>query len=67
MRSLLYLGTLSVLRYNPLIRAYYQHLKAQGKLPKVAIIAYMRKFLVCLNAMLETNQLWDDNKVTAVF
>jgi transposase len=66
-RTLLYLATLSALRYNPPIRAYYEHLKAKGKLKKVAIIACMRKFLVCLNAMVKTNQPWQDDKVTAVF
>jgi transposase len=65
--TLLYLATLSALRYNPPIRAYYEHLKAKGKLKKVAIIACMRKFLVCLNAMVKTKQSWQNDKVTAVF
>ncbi|MEB3358898.1 MAG: transposase, partial [Synechococcales bacterium] len=66
-RTLLYMATLSALRFNPAIRAYYQHLLAQGKLKKVAIVACMRKFLICLNAMVKTGEPWDDSKVTARF
>ena len=66
-RSLLYLATLSALRSNRAIRAYYQHLLSKGKRKKVAIIACMRKFLICLNAMVKTKTLWDDDKVTAQF
>lgn len=66
-RSLLYLATLSALRSNRAIRAYYQHLLSKGKCKKVAIIACMRKFLICLNTMVKTKTLWDDDKVTAQF
>ena len=66
-RSLLYMATLSALKCNPPIRAFYQHLLAKGKVKKVAIIACMRKFLICLNAMVKRNEPWDDNKVTAFF
>lgn len=65
-RSLLYMATLSALRSNPPIRAYYQHLLAQGKPKKVAIVACMRKFLVCLNAMVKRNEPWCDQKVTSL-
>ena len=66
-RSLLYMATLSALKCNPPIRAFYQHLLAKGKVKKVAIIACMRKFLICLNAMVKNNEPWDDDKVTAFF
>lgn len=66
-RSLLYMATLSALKCNPPIRAFYQQLLARGKVKKVAIIACMRKFLVCLNAMIKNNEPWDNNKVTAFF
>lgn len=66
-RSLLYMATLSALKCNPPIRAFYQHLLAKGKAKKVAIIACMRKFLICLNAMVKNNEPWDDDKVTAFF
>lgn len=66
-RSLLYMATLSALKSNPPIRAFYQHLLDRGKVKKVAIIACMRKFLICLNAMVKNNEPWDDTKVTAFF
>lgn len=66
-RCLLYMATLCAIRFNPPIRAHYEHLIARGKLKKVAIVACMRKFLICLNAMVRTNTPWDNDKVTAVF
>lgn len=51
-RSVLYMATLVATRYNPLIKAQYEHLVVRGKLKKVALTACMRKFLTILNAML---------------
>ena len=48
-------------RYNPVIRAFYERLKAAGKLPKVALVACMRKLLTTLNAMVRTNKPWDNS------
>ena len=66
-RSLLYMATVVAIRYNPPLRAYYQHLREQGKLKKVAIVACMRKLLTCLNAMMRDNTPWHDDKVSAFF
>jgi transposase len=55
-RSVLYMSTLVATRYNPLIRAQYQHLQKRGKLKKVALTACMRKFLTILNAMVRDQQ-----------
>ena len=33
-RSLLYMATVVAIRYNPPLRAYYQHLREKGKLKK---------------------------------
>ncbi|MEM9978312.1 MAG: transposase [Cyanobacteria bacterium P01_D01_bin.2] len=63
-RSLLYMATLSALRANPPIKALYEHLLSKGKAKKVAIVACMRKLLICLNSMVRHNQTWDDNKVS---
>ncbi|MBE9065011.1 IS110 family transposase [cf. Phormidesmis sp. LEGE 11477] len=65
-RALLYMATLSALRSNPPIRLFYQHLLEKGKVKKVAIIACMRKLLICLNSMVKNNEMWDDYKVTAL-
>jgi transposase len=58
-RSVLFMAALVATRCNPKIRAFYQHLLAQGKAKKVALVACMRKLLVRLNAMLEHNQAWN--------
>lgn len=50
-RTMLYMGTLSAIRYNSRIKAFHDHLRANGKPPKVAIVACMRKLLTILNAM----------------
>ena len=55
-RSVLYMSTLVATRYNPLIRAQYQHLLKRGKEKKVALTACMRKFLTILNAMMRDQQ-----------
>jgi len=57
-RAVLYMATLTAMRHNPLIRAFYQRLRAAGKEFKVAIVACMRKLLTILNAMLKTNTPW---------
>ena len=46
LRSALYMPTLSAIRCNPWLHAYYERLIAKGKLPKVAIMACMRKLLI---------------------
>jgi transposase len=57
-RCILYLATLSAIRYNPVIRAHYQQLVARGKLGKVAAVACMHKLLTILNAMVRDMQPW---------
>ncbi len=58
-RCALYMAVLSAKRYNPIIRAFAQRLKAQGKKPKVVITACMRKLLVILNTMMKTQTHWN--------
>jgi transposase len=48
-------------RDNPAIKAFYQRLKAAGKLPKVALVACMRKLLTMLDAIVRINTPWDDS------
>lgn len=57
-RTALYMATLSALRHNPVIKAFYQRLKKAGKASKVAIVACMRKLLTILNTMLKERQPW---------
>lgn len=60
-RRVLYMATLTATRYNPAIKAFYERLKAAGKLPKVALVACMRKLLTTLNAMVRTGKPWDES------
>ena len=57
-RCALYMATLSSLRWNPVIRAFYEHLLDAGKLKKVALVACMHKLLRILNAMLKNGATW---------
>jgi transposase len=57
-RGALYMATLVATRFNPVIRAYYQHLLALGKRKKVALVAAMRKLLTILNTMVKHQQPW---------
>ncbi len=61
-RSGLYMPTLSAIRFNPVIKAFYQRLLDNGKPKKVAITACMRKLLVILNTMVKTGQDWNPPK-----
>ncbi len=57
-RRALFMATLAGIRYNPVIRAYYEKLVAAGKRKKVALIAAARKLLVILNAIIRTDTPW---------
>lgn len=57
-RSTLYMATLVATRFNPVIKANYQHLLEKGKEKKVALTACMRKLLVILNAMMRDHSPW---------
>jgi transposase len=60
-RRVLYMATLTATQRNPVIKAFYDRLVAAGKLPKVALVACMRKLLTILNAMVRTNTSWDNS------
>jgi transposase len=57
-RAVLYMAALSARRCNPVIKAFAERLKQAGKLPKVIIVACMRKLLTIMNAMLKSNTPW---------
>ena len=57
-RSVLYMATLSAVRYNPVLAEFYQRLLRAGKSKKLAVVACARKLLVILNAMLRDNRPW---------
>ncbi len=57
-RCVLYMATLVAVRHNPIIKTFYERLRALGKPPKVALTACMRKLLVILNAIAKAKQPW---------
>ena len=57
-RGVLYMGTLTATRYNPVISNCYQRLLLAGKAKKVALVAGMRKLLTILNAMIKNSSPW---------
>jgi transposase len=60
-RRVLYMATMvAATRHNPVLKAYYQRLIAAGKLPKVALVACMRKLLSILNTMVAKGETWRD-------
>jgi transposase len=52
-REALYMSALVASRHNPIITAFYQRLLANGKPPKLALTAVMRKLLLYLNSLLK--------------
>ena len=63
-RTALYMAALVAARWNPVIQAFYQRLRAAGKVPKVALVAAMRKLLTILNAMVHHRTRWQPVVVT---
>ena len=57
-RCLLYMAALVAVRFNPVIKAFYERLISKGKLKKVALTACMHKLLIILNAMMKQNSSW---------
>jgi transposase len=62
-RRVLYMAAMSASNWNPALKAFHDRLKAAGKLPKVAIVAVMRKMLVTLNAMVRDDVVWADRHI----
>jgi transposase len=48
-RAVLDMSTLAAVRHNPVLKAFYERLRAVGKAPKVALTACMRKLLTILH------------------
>jgi transposase len=63
-RNVLYMAALSVRKYCPPLREFYERLIAKGKKPKVALVALMRRLLGILNALVRDDVLWDTKRAT---
>jgi transposase len=53
------MAALTAVRRNPVIQALCERLVSAGKLPKVALVACMRKLLTILNAMARARRPWN--------
>ena len=63
MRATLYMSTLVAVRYNAVLKDFYERLRAAGKTAKVALAACMRKLLTILNAMVKHHTPWQPQEV----
>jgi transposase len=59
-RHMLYMAAMSASNWNPVLKVFHARLKGAGKLPKVAIVAVMRKMITALNAMVRDDVVWAD-------
>jgi len=57
-RKVLYMAALVAAHWDERMGLFYQKLVSKGKAKKVALIAVMRKMLICLNAMVKNNQIY---------
>jgi transposase len=64
-RSALYMAAMSAIRYNPTIKNFYLKKRAEGKPPKVAIVAAVHKLLIILNAILRDRKVWREMAASA--
>ena len=53
---------LSAKQHDPHVKAYFQHLMANGKKPLQAVCAIMRKLLHAIHGMLKHNETFDNTR-----
>lgn len=58
LRKVLYMAAVASLRCNAKLKAFYDRLINNGKPPKVALNAVMRKLLAFMNAIVKNNSSW---------
>lgn len=59
LRKCLFMPTLSACKHNPVIRAFFQRLRAAGKPGNVAVIAAMRKLVHIIYGVLKSGTAFD--------
>jgi transposase len=60
-RRVLYLAAVSAARFNTDMKVFFQRLIAEGKPPKVALIAVARKLVILANTLVSENRMWQPN------
>ena len=61
-RNALYMAALAAARHNPDLATFYKRLRANGKKPKVAITAVMRKLVILANTLLKEDRQWTPSR-----
>ncbi len=61
LRKALFMPALVAKQHNPVVRAFYERLRANGKLKMVAIVACMQKLLHLAYGILKSQQPFDPN------
>ena len=61
LRGILYMGTLSAITHNTVIKSFYDRLTSKGKHHNVAMVACMKKMLRILNAMAKNDTPWQED------
>ena len=65
-RSALYMPALSAKQHDPHIKAYFDHLVANGKKPLQGVCAVMRKLLHAIHGMLKHDKPFDNSRFYAI-
>lgn len=65
-RQVLFMSAMVAVRFNPVLKAFYDRLIQKGKLKKVALVACMHKLLTILNAIVKSGQAWSVPKGDSV-
>ncbi|MHA7774534.1 IS110 family RNA-guided transposase [Roseibium sp. M-1] len=63
-RRALFMASLSAVRFNPIIKTFYQRLTKGGASKKKAIIACVRKLITILNAMVRDGKDWSQKTIS---
>jgi transposase len=58
LRATLFMATWVGVRHNPVLKRFFDRLRAAGKPRMLAMVACMRKLLTILNAMIRDNKPW---------
>jgi transposase len=66
-RSVLYMAAVCAIRFNPILSDFAGRLQKAGKLPKVIIVAAMRKLVCFINAMLRDGLRWEQLDIVKNF
>lgn len=64
LRQAVYMAALAASRYNPVLRTFYQRLRARGKRPRVALVAVARKLLALMVTLLIHERDFDPDWAT---